>query len=145
MNELQLTTFQVGGLFYGLDVMEVQEITNPMPIAAVPKAPLYIKGLVNLRGQIATAISLGELFKDNKKSDREQMTVVCRVDGELFSFLVDSIGEVIVVNQDSFEPTPDSNRGEARKFMKGVYKTPQGIISLLDVGLIVKNSSEVEA
>jgi purine-binding chemotaxis protein CheW len=130
----QLTTFTLGTNQYGIDVMRVQEVTNSLPMTKIPIAPNYVCGLINLRGQIATAIGLQELFDiKTEKVEETKMTVICRVDGALLSLLVDSIGDVIEVPDTDFEPVPDTIKGKVRSFMGGVYKTKGAIISVIDL------------
>ncbi len=131
---MQYTTFSLGEYHYAIDVMKVQEVTNEMQITRIPLAPNYVKGLINLRGQIATAVGLNELFDVEQKKDRTQtMTVVCKVEGQLISLIVDSIGEVIELVEKNFESTPDTIKGQIKKFMSGVYKTEDKILSIIDL------------
>ncbi len=130
----QLTTFSLGEYKYGIDVMKVQEVTNSLPMTKVPIAPNYVRGLINLRGQIATAIGLRELFGlGQSQPDTTRMTVICKIDGALLSLLVDSIGDVIEIPDVDYEPVPDTVQGQIRKFMSGVYKTKEAILSIIDL------------
>jgi purine-binding chemotaxis protein CheW len=118
----QFSTFYVGDRWYGIDVTEVQEIAKPLPITPIHLAPVHVIGLINLRGQIATAIGLRELFGMEKENESEKMSVVCKCDGALLSLLVDRIGDVIEVSDSTFELTPETIGVATRRFMKGVYK-----------------------
>lgn len=129
----QFSTFMIGGRIYGISVMKVQEVTKGLPVTEVPLAPDYVCGLINLRGQIATAISLRKLFGIQGEPPEEEMNVVCRVDGHLFSFLVDQIGDVVEVESSTREPIPATVDGEIRQFMMGVYKLTNGILSVVDI------------
>jgi len=130
----QLTTFSLGDFQYGIDVMRVQEVTNSLPVTQIPIAPDYVKGLINLRGQIATGIGLNELFGlARTEKDTSKMTVICKVDGSLLSLFVDTIGDVIEIPDADYEPIPDTIQGPIRKFMTGVYKTKGSIISIVDL------------
>jgi purine-binding chemotaxis protein CheW len=134
----QFTTFIVCGRHYGIDVRSVQEVTQSLPITEVPLAPMAIHGLINLRGQIATAVSLQDLFELKDPTPAEFMNVVCRLDGVLISLLVDQIGDVIELDQKSFEPTPDTISVKVAKFMDGIYKTPGQLLSIIDVKKILE-------
>ena len=133
----QLSTFFVSGRMYGIDVSSVQEVTKAMPITPVPLAPAYIHGLINLRGQIATAIGLRELFALSESPSNELMNVVCRENGILVSLLVDSIGDVVEIGQEAFETTPETVSHQVGQFMQGVYKIPDNLLSVLDVKKVV--------
>ena len=132
----QYTTFTVDGKVYGIDVMRVQEVTKPLEVTVMKTAPLFIKGLINLRGQISTAIGLRELFCLPENHD-EKMTVVCRVDDVLLSLLVDNIGDVVEVEESSFESIPLTMPKNILPFMEGVYKTESTILSIINIDSIL--------
>ena len=135
----QFSTFYVAGSLYGLDVAAVQEVTKALPMTRVPLAPTFVDGLINLRGQIATAIGLRDLFELGHGDDsKELMNVVCKGEGLLLSLLVDQIGDVLEVEQSLFEATPDTLPKSVSRFMTGVYKTPGILLSILDINKIVE-------
>jgi methyl-accepting chemotaxis protein len=134
----QYSTFTVDGRLYGIDVMKVQEVTKPLEVTLMRTAPPCIKGLINLRGQIATAIGLRELFGLSLDNSTEKMTVVCKVEDVLLSLLVDKIGDVVEVSEANFEPSPQTIPGNIRVFMQGVYKTDEAILSIVSLDSILK-------
>lgn len=139
----QYATFLIDDRLYGIDVMEVQEVTQALMPTTIRLAPAYVKGLINLRGQIVTAIGLRELFGLPKSADAQShASVVCRIDGNLFSLLVDRIGDVVEVSPADFESTPSTIDGGLGKYMAGVYKTSGSILSVLNIESI---SSELNA
>ena len=128
----QFSTFYINDRLYGIDVIQVQEVAKPLPITQIHLAPEYVIGLINLRGQIATAIGLREIFEIG--SDKEQkMSIVTRADGAFLSLLVDRIGDVIEVSDKVFEPTPENVAEPIRRFMGGVYKLQGEILSVIDI------------
>lgn len=129
----QFSTFTIGDRLYGINVMKVQEVTKTMGMTRVPLAPDYVCGLINLRGQIATAVSLRELFKIPGETPANEMNVVCRVDGLLFSFLVDDIGDVVELETSTMAPLPASVEPNLRRYLQGVYKLPNRILSIIDI------------
>jgi purine-binding chemotaxis protein CheW len=135
----QYSTFYIDGLLYGIDVMKVQEITKALPMTRVPLAPKYVRGLINLRGQISTAIQLSELFEFNVPIPVDQMNVVCKITDILISFLVDRIGDVMEVDEKDFETTPDTVPENIRRYIFGIYKTNSGLLSVIDVDAIVES------
>ncbi len=134
----QFSTFIVDGRLYGIDVMKVQEVTKPLQVTLMQTAPPFIKGLINLRGQIATAIGLRELFGLSLDELNEKMTVVCKIEDVLISLLVDNIGDVMEVSEHNFEPTPQTINPAIRTFMQGVYKTEEGILSVISLDSILR-------
>lgn len=137
-NTKQFSTFYLGDRLFGIDVMQVQEVTKALPITPIPLSPRFVRGLMNLRGQLATAIELRRLFQLADSVPDQAMNVVCRHDGVLLSFLVDRIGDVIEVENAHFEPAPDTVPEQVRKFMQGVYKTPGQLLSIIEVSRITQ-------
>lgn len=133
----QFATFIIAGRLYGIDVMKVQEVTKPLQVTLMRTAPPFIKGLINLRGQIATAIGLRELFNLAPENSVEKMTVVCKVEDVLLSLLVDTIGDVVEVNESQFEKSPQTIPAEIRNFMQGVYKMDEAILSIVSLESIL--------
>lgn len=139
MSTNQFSTFRVDGRYYGVNVKLVQEITQPMPLTKVPLAPDYVAGLINLRGQIATAIGLRELFKlSPKPEDLAGVNVICKSEGPLLALVVDEIGDVLEVEDEIFEPTPNTVNPVIGQFMAGVYKLPNDILSIIDIQKLIQ-------
>lgn len=130
--ELQLSTFSVHGMIYALAVTDVQEILKPMPLTPVPHSPDFVVGLINLRGQVATAVGLMELFGLGQ-SHSDMMNIVCNIDGKLIAFQVDDIGDVIELESKSFETAPVTLSSNIRKFLKGVGKCEGEVLSIIDL------------
>ena len=129
----QFCTFYLGDQFYGVEVEKVQEVLRFQEMTQVPLAPKVVKGLINLRGQIVTAIDLREYLEPDIKHDIGQsMNVVVRSDEGPISFLVDEIGDVVEVGEDEYESAPDTVRGIARELIKGIYKISERLLLVLD-------------
>jgi purine-binding chemotaxis protein CheW len=134
--KLLYATFRVGKRLYGIDVTRVQEITKALPCTRVPLAPKYVIGLINLRGQIATAVDLKELFDLKTEPPVQCMSVFCEIKGSLLSLIVDEVGDVVEVDDSSFEDTPDTVPRKIKSLMSGVYKIPGDLLSILEVDKI---------
>lgn len=129
----QFSTFFVAGRLYGIDVTRVQEVVRPMPMTPIPLAPDFVTGLINLRGQVATAIGLRPLFGLRENPPEFFMNVVCKIDGFLISLQVDEIGDVIEVSSRDFEQTPQTVPTDIRRFMTGIYKISGSLLSIVDI------------
>ncbi|WP_122818433.1 chemotaxis protein CheW [Nocardioides pantholopis] len=130
----RLVTFALDGRRYGVAVDAVQEVLRGQPRTRVPLAPATVAGLINLRGQVLTAIDLREqLGLPAYSGEEEPMLVVIRVAGEPVALLVDSIGSVVDVDADQFEPPPDTLTGIARDLILGAYKLQDQLLLALDV------------
>lgn len=136
-----LTTFHIGNDFFGIEVMKVQEVTGTPIVIPVPLAPKFVRGLINLRGQLATALGLRELFGVDLSQSKNQMSVVCRMEGNLVSLMVDSIGDVVEADGKSFEPPPDTLPLGVKQFVKGIYKMNGTLLSVLDLDKLAKELS----
>ncbi len=136
-----LTTFSIGSDLFGIEVMKVQEVTGTPKVVPVPQAPAFVRGLINLRGQLATALGLRELFGSSVAEKVDQMSVVCRMEGNLVSLMVDSIGDVVEAESRGFENPPDTMPPGVRKFVKGIYKMNGQLLSVLDLEKISKELS----
>ncbi|WP_409479953.1 chemotaxis protein CheW [Pseudobdellovibrio sp. HCB154] len=135
----QACTFYLEDRMYALDVQQVQEVTKSLPITPIPLAPSYVKGLINLRGQIAVSIDLREMFGLPKQENTELTnTIVCRTDGILMAFPVDRVGDVVENDYNNFENTPETVEPKIAQFMKGVFKSQHNILSMLDIESILK-------
>lgn len=134
----QYCTFRVERLLMGVEVQQVQEVIRYQPMTRVPLANRAVSGLINLRGQIVTAIDLRErLDLPPRSADRNPMNVVVRDGDEVVSLLVDEIGDVMEVTAESFESPPQTLRSSAREFVDGAYKLPQELLLALNTLAIV--------
>lgn len=141
MNTELLTTFYIGKDLFGIEVMKVQEVTGTPMVISVPLAPSFVCGLINLRGQLATALGLRELFGLASEKNLNQMSVVCRIEGNLVSLIVDSIGDVVEADRSRFESPPDTIPQGVRKFVKGIYKLNGRLLSVVDLEKLAKELS----
>ena len=136
--EKQFCTFFLDGLFFGVGVQKVQEVIRFQEMTRVPQAPPVVSGLINLRGQIVTALDLRRrLGLREREAGQRPMNVVVRTDDGVVSLLVDEIGDVVEVDQESFEPPPETLRGVARELVRGVYKLKDRLLLLLDTERVV--------
>ena len=132
-SEKKLCTFLLQGLFFGVEVERVQEVIRYQEMTSVPLAPNVIGGLINLRGQIVTAIDLRERLGLKARAPGElPMNVVIRTDEGALSLLVDEIGEVVEVDGSEFEPAPDTLHEVGRELIRGVYKLHDKLLLLMD-------------
>lgn len=129
----QYCTFHVEKLFFGIEVVHVQEVIRHQQMTRVPLAPTLVRGLINLRGQIVAAIDLRRrLGLPDRSEERYPMNVVVRTDHSVVSLLVDAIGDVVDVDEDAFERTPLTMKGVARDLIDGVYKLEDRLLLILD-------------
>lgn len=132
-NKKQFCTFYVDNLFLGIDVQQVQEVIRYQEMTRIPLAPTAIRGLINLRGQIVTAIDLRCWLELPPRQPGEQpMNVVVRDGENAVSLLVDRIGDVLEVDDESFEQPPATVRASVRGMIRGTYKQSERLLLALD-------------
>jgi purine-binding chemotaxis protein CheW len=135
-NTKQYCTFLLDGLFCGVEVKKVQEVIRFLPITETPLAPSEVAGLINLRGEIVTAIDLRKrLGRQSMPEGRLPMNVIMRTDDGAVSFLVDEIGDVIEVSEDCFEISPPTLTGAISKLIVGTYKLKGSLLLVLNSDL----------
>jgi purine-binding chemotaxis protein CheW len=129
----QFCTFLVDGLYFGIEVLQVQEVIRFQEMTRVPLSNPSIKGLINLRGQIVTAIDLRRgLELPDRPEGNLPMNVVVRTGDGAVSLLVDEIGDVVNVEPDTFERPPETLSGIARELISGVYKLKERLLLVMD-------------
>ena len=135
---VQYCTFHVAGQYLGIDVRLVQEIIRSQVLTRVPLAPAVVRGLINLRGQIVTAIDLRRrLDVPERPAGQEPVNVVVRSDDGAVSLLVDEIGDVVTVNGEGFEPPPATLRGPGRELIRGAHKLADRLLLALDLDRVL--------
>ena len=146
VTERQFCSFHLGELFLGIPVLEVQEVLRAQPMTRVPLAPRAVRGLINLRGQIVTAIDLAQrLGLAGEAVDGPRMNVVVRTEDGAVSLLVDEIGDVLEADAGQFEPPPDTLAAPARELIQGLYKLPGRLLLVLDTERVLALEPEPAA
>ena len=143
MESRQFCTFYVDDLFFGIEVLKVQEVIRHQTMTCVPLAPPAVKGLINLRGQIVTAIDLGQRLELKDREARSLMNMVIRTDDGVVSLLVDAIGDVLEVSDGLLEAPPNTIQGVARELITGVYKLEGRLLLVLDTEKAITVQEEV--
>ena len=138
----QVCTFYLDGLLFGVDVQGVQEVIRYLEMTRVPRAPEVVEGLINLRGQIVTAIDMrGRLKLAPRPEGVLPMNVVVRGDEGAVILLVDEIGDVLEVDEELFERPPETLQGVAREMIQGAYKLKEQLLLILDTEKAVNVSA----
>ncbi|OYW20883.1 MAG: hypothetical protein B7Z55_06575 [Planctomycetales bacterium 12-60-4] len=134
----QFVSFLINGELMGVPVGVVQEVLTAQQIAETPLARPEVAGLLNLRGQIVTAVNLRRrLGLPEQPGNLPSMNVVVRHHGESFSLLVDEVGDVITVNDLRPEPPPRTLDQRWRAVVVGVYRLEQGLFVILDLPAVL--------
>jgi purine-binding chemotaxis protein CheW len=141
----QYCTFYLDKLLFGVELKGVQEVIRSLEMTKVPLAPEVVSGLINLRGQIVTAVDLRRRLELNSRPPGMlAMNVVVRSEDGAVSLLVDEIGEVVEVEETSFEPPPETLRGSVRSMIVGVHKLNDRLMHVLDIEKACQMTEVVE-
>jgi purine-binding chemotaxis protein CheW len=128
-----IATFYLDRFWFGVDVDRVQEVIRYQEITRVPLAPETVRGLINLRGQIVTALDLRQrLGLLDSPRDEPPVNLVVRVAGEIVSLLVDEIGDIVTVEREALEPPPENLAKELRPLVQGVCRLEDRCLIILD-------------
>ena len=129
----QFCTFFLQDHFFGVPVDQVQEVIRYQEMTRVPLVPPVIRGLINLRGQIVRAIDLRRRMGMKDRRDSElPMNIVVRTPEGAISLLADSVGDVVEVDEETFERPPATLEENLRPLIKGVHKLDSGLMHVLD-------------
>jgi purine-binding chemotaxis protein CheW len=135
---VELATFYVGDALCGMDILKVQEINKLMEMTKVPQAPEYVTGILNLRGQIVTVVDLGNKLgltaTDLTESSRN---IIVNSASEYIGLLVSRISDVVAADMEKVEKPPANIGGLQGSFFKGVFKTKDRLIGILDVDKVL--------
>jgi purine-binding chemotaxis protein CheW len=146
MASQQLCTFFLDGLCFGVDVLRVQEVIRHREPTRVPLAPPVVRGLINLRGEIVTAIDLRRrLALGPAPAEGLPTNVVLRAQDGVVSLLVDEIGGVVEVAVDRVEQPPETLAGPARELISGVCQLDDRLLLVLDPDKVVEGLSPAVA
>lgn len=127
-------TFRIADQLFGVHVLKVQDILAQTKTTPVPLAPPEIAGSLNLRGRIVTSLDVRcRLGLPSEALARSGMSIVVEQDNDLYSLLVDSVGEVLTLAADSFEPNPPTLSPAIRQYATGIYRLEKELLVVLDV------------
>lgn len=127
---------------FGLPTATIRDVLRALPITHVPMAPLHIAGISNLRGRVVTAVDLRKRMNIGALDDAPgMMSVVVESRGELYSLLVDRVGDVLTLDSHDLDPLPLTLRDEWRGLCQGVNKRDEGLMVILDLEQIIQKTN----
>jgi len=131
-------TMLIEGQLFGIPVLTVQDVLGPQKITRIPLAPREVAGSLNLRGRIVTAIDVRlRLDLHRRAAENKGMSVVVDMGGELYSLMVDSVGEVLSLPAAKFERNPPTLDLKWREFSLGIYRLDGKLLVVLDVAKLL--------
>ncbi|MEZ5403633.1 MAG: chemotaxis protein CheW [Bryobacteraceae bacterium] len=139
----QYSTFYVDRLYFGIDVTEVQEVLRSQEMTKIALAPDVIEGLINLRGQIVTAIDMRRRLQlPPRPAGATPMNMVVRSEDGAVSLLVDEIGDVLTVGTETYEAPPDNLPADHRALIDAVHKLDGKLLLVLNRERVLQTQCE---
>lgn len=131
-------TVRIDGQLFGLPILQVQDVFTPDAVTMVPLAPKEIAGVLNLRGRIVTAIDLRcRLGLQARADGGDGMAVGLEANGESYGLIIDEVGEVLRLSQDSFEANPANLDPRWANVSSGIHRLENELLVILDVDLVL--------
>ncbi|SEI46119.1 purine-binding chemotaxis protein CheW [Allopseudospirillum japonicum] len=142
---LQYVTFRLAEETYGINVMQVQEVLRYTEIAPVPGAPDYVLGIINLRGNVVTVIDTRKRFglMSSDVSDATRIVII-EAEKQVVGILVDSVSEVVYLNQSEIETAPNVGNEESAKFIQGVCNKNNELLILVELNKMMNEEEWAE-
>lgn len=137
----EVVTFRVGTQWFGVPVLCVQEVIKWQRVARVPLAQPHIAGLLNLRGQILTAVDMHKRLEISPAASESLMHVVVCDEGEMFALIVDEVGDVGAFSSQTLERLPASLDASWARVCTGVVRMDQGLLAILDTTRLLDEAS----
>ena len=142
---IQVVSFKLGSEEYGVDIAQVQEINRMVAVTHVPRAPQFMEGVINLRGQLIPIIDLRTRFgMPRAEHTKNTRIVVTEIGTKRVGMVVDSVSEVLRLPVDQVEPAPEMITGVETEYIRGVGKIEDRLIILLDLAKIITGSEKRE-
>ncbi len=134
-DELQLVVFRLGSEEFGVEIKTVQEIIRMANITGIPRAPPYVRGIINLRGRIIVVINLNVILgMGSRENDENTRIIVADIDNTVTGFVVDSVSEVMRLPEKNVEPAPPIITNRIRtEYLRGVGKMDDRLLIMLNL------------
>lgn len=133
-NARELLTIVIGDQIFGIPILQVQDVLGAQKVTRVPLAPKAIAGSLNLRGRIVTAIDMRAcLGMEPREAANKGMSVVVENQGELFSLMIDRVGDVMNLPYSSYEKNPATLNAQWRSMCQGIYRLKDKLLVVIDV------------
>ncbi|HTW82575.1 MAG TPA: chemotaxis protein CheW [Candidatus Sulfotelmatobacter sp.] len=142
---VQVVSFKLGSEEYGVEIAQVQEINRMVAVTHVPRAPQFMEGVINLRGQLIPIIDLRTRFgMPRAEHTKNTRIVVTDIGAKRVGMVVDSVSEVLRLPTDAIEDAPEMITGVDTEYIRGVGKIEDRLIILLDLAKIITGTEKRE-
>ncbi len=136
-------TIMIGDQIFGIPILQVQDVLGEQKVTRVPLAPPAVAGSLNLRGRIVTAIDvrtcLGMPRREKSNDQRQEMSVVVENQNELYSLMIDRVGDVMSLQERDYENNPSTLDPQWRSVCQGIYRLKDRLLVVLDVPRLLES------
>jgi purine-binding chemotaxis protein CheW len=133
---MQVVVFKLGDEQFAVETAKVQSINDTMGITKIPKAPMHINGLINLRGNIISLLDINLLLDIDKSENGQHNIIILEMEDELVGITVDQVDEVLDIDEDIIEKVESDRK---KSFLKGVINFKDRIVTLIDIDKLLSN------
>lgn len=145
VTEFQFVVFRLGNVEYGVPITQVKEINRLTVATKVPRSPLFVEGIINLRGQIIPIIDMKKRFDlPLTEYTGDARIIVIQVIAHSFGVEVDSVSEVLRINSSNIEPAPHIVCSIDSKYITGVAKVGERLLILLDLDRLLSDEEKAQ-
>jgi purine-binding chemotaxis protein CheW len=138
---IQIVSLMLGGEKYGINIMDIEEILRMLNITKVPKAPSFVEGIINLRGQVIPIVDLRKKMGVMVPDESGQTRIInVNIKGKKIGFVVDNVDEVLRLDPDVIDKAPGVSTGVDTNYIQGVARTHNGMIIILNVHKIFSST-----
>jgi purine-binding chemotaxis protein CheW len=139
----EFIAFRIGVQEFCIDIMSVREIRGWTPATALPHAPSYVRGVINLRGSVLPVVDLSErLGFAPTETGARQVIIVVQIGAQINGLLVDAVSDILSVSTDTIQPTPEVAKGAVESFIRGVMAIDGRMIGLIELDSLMPAPTE---
>jgi purine-binding chemotaxis protein CheW len=137
----ELISFRIGAQEFCVDIMEVREIRGWTPATALPQAPPFVRGVINLRGAVLPIVDLGaRLGLGTADPTARHVIIVAQVQNQVVGLLVDAVSDILTVTDDMIQPTPDVASEMVRMFVRGLLAIEGRMVSFISLDRVLPDN-----
>ncbi len=142
----EFVTFFVGEQEYCIDIMSLREIRGWTPATALPDAPHYVRGVINLRGSVLPIIDLAKrLDLEPEEPSERSVVMITQIGTQIVGLLADAVSDILTIDPSTIQPTPDMNRDSSLSFVKGLLAIEERMISVIALENIIGKQTRIAA
>lgn len=143
-SEIQLACFRVGDQMYSLDILRIKEVIRPLKLTPVPKAPVFIEGVINLRGAVIPVVDLRKRFDQPAgKPDSKTRILICVLSGKIIGLMVDEVAEVRSFTRSEIQPAPRFIAGLDTDYFLGVCQRNDDLVMIMNLEKILSSDERI--